>query len=192
YLRELSRGGVGVDLLTFEPGGNRGWDESEREEWRTRLESEGIRWQGLAYHKRPSLPTTVYDIASGAFKAIRIVRRERIDVMHARGYVPAAMGALAKWCAGGKLIFDIRGFMAEEYVDAGLWPESGLLYRLTKAAERKLFETADGFVVLSEKARNILFPATPIHRRGAGGFGLPVGAVPWWGEAERLRRFVVA
>ena len=189
YLRELSRGGVGVDLLTFEPGGNRGWDESEREEWRTRLESEGIRWQALAYHKRPSLPTTLYDIASGALKAIRMVRRERIDVMHARGYVPAAMGALAKLCAGGKLIFDIRGFMAEEYVDAGLWPESGLLYRLTKAAERKLFETADGFVVLSEKARNILFPATPIHGRGAGVSGRPVEVIPCCVDAERFRPF---
>ncbi|MGH9769693.1 MAG: glycosyltransferase [Blastocatellia bacterium] len=193
YLRELVRGGIGVYLLTFEPGGNRGWNESEREEWRARLESQGIRWRALAYHKRPSLPATLYDIAAGALTAIRLVRREGIDVMHARGYVPAAMGALAKPWAGGKLIFDIRGFMAEEYVDAGLWREGGLLYRLTKAAEGKLLEAADGFVVLTEKARKILFPAHslhgPLNGREAGASGRPVEVIPCCVDAERFRPF---
>jgi glycosyltransferase involved in cell wall biosynthesis len=181
YLRELVRGGLGVRLLTFEPGGNRAWGAGEREEWRARLESQGIQWRSLDYHKWPSLPATLYDIASGALTAIRLVRREKIDVMHARGYVPAAMGALAKLLAGGKLIFDIRGFMAEEYVDAGVWPEGGLLYRLTKTAEKKLLKTADGFVVLTEKARKILFPR--------GRDGKPVEVIPCCVDAERFRRF---
>jgi glycosyltransferase involved in cell wall biosynthesis len=181
YLRELVRGGLGVHLLTFEPGGNRAWDESEREGWRARLESQGIQWRSLDYHKRPSLPATLYDIASGALTAARQVRRERIDVMHARSYVPAAMGAVAKWLAGGKLIFDIRGFMAEEYVDAGIWPEGGLLYRWTKTAEKKLLKAADGFVVLTEKARKILFPR--------GGDGRPVEVIPCCVDAERFRAF---
>jgi glycosyltransferase involved in cell wall biosynthesis len=181
YLRELVRGGVGVRLLTFEPGGNRAWDEGEREEWRARLAAQGVQWLSLNYHKWPSLPATLYDIACGALTAIRLVRRERVDALHARGYVPAAIGALAKWRAGGKLIFDIRGFMAEEYVDAGLWPEGGLLYRLTKAAEKKLLKTADGFVVLTEKARKILFPG--------GGEGRPVEVIPCCVDAERFRRF---
>src|SRR5215510_14327296 len=92
YLRELNRGGVDVFLLTFEPGGNGSWGEAERKEWRARLKSQGIKWLSLTYHKRPSLPATLYDISIGALSAIRLVRRERIDVIHARGYVPAAMG----------------------------------------------------------------------------------------------------
>ncbi|HEY6403036.1 MAG TPA: glycosyltransferase family 4 protein [Blastocatellia bacterium] len=181
YLRELVRGGVGVHLLTFEPRGGRAWDGWERKEWRTRLESQGIQWRSLDYHKWPSLPATLYDIAFGALTAIRLVRREEIDVIHARGYVPAAMGALAKWLAGGKLIFDIRGFMAEEYVDAGVWPEGGLLYRLTKTAEKKLLKAADGFVVLTEKARKILFPR---DREGR-----PVEVIPCCVDAKRFRPF---
>jgi glycosyltransferase involved in cell wall biosynthesis len=179
YLRELVRGGIGVHLLTFEPGGNRAWNDGEREEWRARLESQGIQWRSLDYHKWPSLPATLYDIAYGALTAVRMVRRERIDALHARGYVPAAMGALAKWLAGGKLIFDIRGFMAEEYVDAGLWPEGGLLYRLTKKAEKRLLKAADGFVVLTENARKILFPP---DRNGK-----PVEVIPCCVDAERFR-----
>src|SRR5262249_30364692 len=81
------------------------------------------------------------------------------------------------------------GFMAEEYVDAGVWPEGGLLYRLTKAAERKLLEAADGFVVLTEKARNILFPANPRSGRGADVSGRPVEVIPCCVDAERFRAF---
>jgi glycosyltransferase involved in cell wall biosynthesis len=179
YLRELVRGGIGVHLLTFEPGGDFAWNEGEKEAWRARLESQGIQWRSLDYHKWPSLPATLYDIASGALTAVRMVRRERIDILHARGYVPAAMGALAKSLAGGKLIFDIRGFMAEEYIDAGIWPEGGLLYRLTKRAEKKLLKVADGFVVLTEKARKILFP---YDREGR-----PVEVIPCCVDAERFR-----
>jgi glycosyltransferase involved in cell wall biosynthesis len=179
YLRELVRGGMGVHLLTFEPGGNRAWSDGEREEWRARLKSQGIQWRSLDYHKRPSLPATLYDIACGALTAVQMVRRDRIDALHARGYVPAAMGALAKWLAGGKLIFDIRGFMAEEYVDAGLWPEGGLLYRLTKTVEKRLLKAADGFVVLTENARKILFPRDGEER--------PVEVIPCCVDAERFR-----
>jgi hypothetical protein len=93
YLRELVRGGIGVHLLTFESGGNRAWNDGEREEWRARLESQGIQWRSLDYHKWPSLPATLYDIAYGALTAVRMVRRERIDALHARGYVPAATPA---------------------------------------------------------------------------------------------------
>ena len=56
-----------------------------------------------------------------------------------------------------KLLFDIRGFMPEEYTDAGVWPEGGAIYRAAKRAERWLLRVSDGFVVLTEKARDILF-----------------------------------
>lgn len=181
YLCELVRVGVGVHLLTFEPGGDRVWGAGEWKEWHDRLESQGIQWRSLDYHKRPTLPATLFDISAGALTAIRLVRSEGIDVTHARGYVPAAMGALAKWLAGGKLIFDIRGFMAEEYVDAGVWPEGGLLYRLTKMAEKKLLRASDGFVVLTEKARKILFPSDEERR--------PVEVIPCCVDAERFRAF---
>jgi len=71
------------------------------------------------------------------------------------------MGALARKYSSRKpkLIFDIRGFMPEEYTDAGVWPENGSIYRMAKRAERWLLRVSDGFVVLTEKARQILFSA---------------------------------
>src|SRR5688500_2567959 len=144
YLREIRRGGVEVELLTFEPR-DRGWAPDEEGEWITRLRSDGIHWKRLTYHRRPSLPATLYDIAAGAREAGRLVRRRGIGVIHARGHVAAAMGALAKRGTSARLLFDIRGFMPEEYVDAGVWKKAGLNYRLTKSAEGRLMAAADGF-----------------------------------------------
>jgi glycosyltransferase involved in cell wall biosynthesis len=145
YLRELVAGGVEMSLLTFEP---RRFDPAE---WRERLRAEGIEWEALPYHKRPTLPATLYDIARGAFRAASIARRKRIDIFHGRSHVGAAIGALAKRMRGGRLIFDFRGFLAEEYVSAGRWRAGGWLYRLTKMAERRLLRVADGIVFLTER-----------------------------------------
>jgi len=45
----------------------------------------------------------------------------------------------------------VRGLMAEEYVDAHHWPVGGLRYRITKAAERRIFAATDGVVTLTER-----------------------------------------
>src|SRR6266852_5165447 len=158
YLRELAAtAGIDLTLLTFEPKNPR-WSSTERRQWRENLRKQGIRWISLRYHKFPSLPATIYDILVGNLASCYLVTRYRIEVIHARGHVPAAMAALARTLGLAKLIFDIRGFMPEEYVDAGVWPAGGALYRITKAVERKLFAAADAFVVLTHRARKILFP----------------------------------
>lgn len=159
YLRELVKGGNEVSLLTFEPvregeKGNKGDGEI-----RSDLEVDGIEWHWLRYHKRPSVPATVFDIVNGARFVAKLMRSERFDILHARSHVPMVMAALARKMSGHKpkLLFDIRGFFPEEYVDAGIWPENGSIYRGVKRVERWLMSEADGFVVLTEKARGILF-----------------------------------
>ena len=182
YLRQLSRSGIDVGLLTFEPNRRASWSRSEAGDWCDRLQADGIRWFSLPYHKRPSLPATTYDIAAGGWMAARLVRRHGYDVVHARAHVAAAMGAIAKRLAGCRLIFDIRGFNPEEYVDAGVWPENGLNYRLAKRVERRLLSTADGFVVLTEKARDILFPGCS----DSDSKGRPVEVIPCCVDLDRF------
>ena len=178
YLRELVRGGVAMSLLTFEPDLRERWSTESIAEWRDRLRREGIEWSALPYHKRPSLPATLYDIIAGVLRVRAIARRGRIDVIHGRSHVGAAIGALAKKLTGARLLFDIRGLLADEYVDRGNWRAGGLLYRLTKAAERWLYRTADGFVVLTERARETIFP------NGAG--GRPLEVIPCCVDPERF------
>jgi glycosyltransferase involved in cell wall biosynthesis len=189
YLRQLVEAGVEVSLLTFEPRLKESWTREELEAERARLFAEGIRWHWRAYHKRPSLPATLYDVAVGARLAARLLRRGEVSVLHARGHVAALMASLAKKRGGGRIVFDIRGFMPEEYTDAGVWPEGGYLYRGVKGVERFLFKSADAFVVLTEKAREILFPGGAEAEASliTDAEGRPVEVIPCCVDFRRFR-----
>ena len=157
YLRELVAAGVKMWLLTFEPERRKRWDAASIREWRERLRADGIEWEMTAYHKRPSLPATLFDILAGSVRATRIVKRHGIGILHARSDVPAAIGAVVKKLTGAKLIFDIRGLLADEYAESANWRRDGVLYRLTKRVERILIRSADAFVVLTQRVERELF-----------------------------------
>ncbi|MDT7809634.1 MAG: hypothetical protein QOJ70_3447, partial [Acidobacteriota bacterium] len=154
YLRCLATAGVGVHLLTFEPEMRRAWNDEAIEAERARLSSDGIEWSALAYHSRPSALATAYDVLAGALTAARHVRRQGLDVLHARAHVPLAMALVARIFAPRcRIVFDVRGLMAEEYADAGIWAEGSLLFRAVKWLERVGLGRADQVIVLTEKMR---------------------------------------
>jgi glycosyltransferase involved in cell wall biosynthesis len=152
YLEGLASRGHTVHLLTFDVGLPAG----RRRDLEQTLERRGITWHSLRYHKKPSVPATVYDALAGAVAAARIMRRHRLDAIHARNHVPAATALIVKRVIGCRFIFDLRGLMAEEYVDAGLWPRGGLAYRITDWTQRKALERADGVVMLTDAVRRYL------------------------------------
>jgi glycosyltransferase involved in cell wall biosynthesis len=108
-----------------------------------------IEWHYLRYHKSPSLPATIYDMAAGVRFGASIMKRHQIKMIHARGYIPAAIALALKKLFGVKMIFDIRGLMGEEYVDASHWTRGSLRYRLTKIMERRALANTDGIVTLT-------------------------------------------
>jgi glycosyltransferase involved in cell wall biosynthesis len=155
YLRQLSAAGIDVNLLTFESH-LRDLNDDQLAEQREQLAAEGITWFYLPYHKSPSVPATVYDILAGARFAVQLVRRKGINVLHARAHVPMAMALLAQRFVRVKLIFDIRGLMAEEYADAGIWPHDSRRFRMVKKLERAGIHRADQIVVLTQRLRDWL------------------------------------
>lgn len=157
YLRGLAKRGVSFTLLSFErarafsPEGAR-----QCEELRQELSHSGIEWHWLRYHQRPSVPATIYDVLAGIRKARSLVRRNRIGLVHARAHIPATIALALKKSLGTNMIFDVRGLMAEEYVDAGHWREGSIPYRLTKTAECHIFAATDAVVTLTERIWPIL------------------------------------
>ena len=192
YLRELAKRGVRFTLLSFEkPSAFTPEGKQRAEELKSKLLSEGIEWHLLPYHSRPSLPATMYDVMVGIRYASRLVRRNRIELVHARGHVPATIAVALKRKFGIKMIFDLRGLMAEEYVDANHWSPRGLRYRITKTTERRILAATDGLVTLTERI-------WPIIKEwdGLRGRNVPHAVIPCcvdlslfsFVEADRTRR----
>ena len=122
YLRELAGRGVRFTLLSFERSAALQANGSRKcEALQLSLAASGIEWHWLRYHQRPSLPATTYDVIAGIRYAKDLARRNAIEMVHARSHIPATIGLALKKRLGVKLIFDLRGLMAEEYVDAEHW-----------------------------------------------------------------------
>jgi glycosyltransferase involved in cell wall biosynthesis len=148
YLQELAKRDIEMHLLTFERERH---STEKREAIRSELSKSRIHWHSRRYHKRPSLIATLYDVALGTLTALRICRRHQIEFVHARSHVPAAMALMLKRMLGCRFLFDMRGLLAEEYVDAGHWKEGNIKFRLTKRMERVFFRRGDAFVMLTHR-----------------------------------------
>ena len=186
YLLEIAKDGIDVSLLTFEPDFKSKWNADEIETERKMMAEKGVDWHCLPYHKRFSVIATAYDVFRGAWFIRRMIGEKKLDILHGRVHVPTLMGAIARKFSKRKprLLFDIRGFFPEEYTDAGIWPENGIVYRMVKRIERWLIKEADGFVVLTERAREILFPES--RETGFDKLRRPVEVIPCCVDLERF------
>jgi glycosyltransferase involved in cell wall biosynthesis len=153
YLIGVSRRGVEVEIVSFE--GVATTPDMIRTE-RARLEREGIRWTPMVRSPSHSVSRKVWEIGSAALRGLASALRRRPDIVHARSYLPAATAdVVAAICPGAKLLFDVRGMLAEEYVDGGHWADGSFQVRLVKRYERHLFRRSAGIVVLTEALRRI-------------------------------------
>lgn len=138
-------------LISFEKPGD--WaDRKRREAIATRLTAAGIAWYPLTYHKKPTLPATLFDIAQGTVVALYLVLRHHVRIVHARSYLPALIGRIIKTLTGAKLLFDMRGLWADERTDGGIWPANGRIYRVVKRLEKGLLLAADHTVTLTNNS----------------------------------------
>ncbi|HXD32578.1 MAG TPA: glycosyltransferase [Pyrinomonadaceae bacterium] len=188
YLRELARRGVQFTLLSFERSSALAGDGLARiEQLRAELLAQGIEWHWLRYHQTPSLPATMFDVMNGIRLARRLVRKNKIEMVHARSHIPATIALSLKKQFGIKMIFDVRGLMADEYVDANHWQKGSLPYRLTKSMERRAFAAADGIVTLT----NVIWPIVRGWEGLRGRNDVAHAAIPCCADLE-LFKFSVA
>ena len=162
-----------ITLISFEKDGD------GRAALREELAAAGIEWVALDYHRRPPVLSTALDIAAGRRALVRAARRRRPDVVHVRSYVPALMAVLAARRTGGRLLFDIRGFWADERVEGGLWRRGGLLFRVAKRCERVFFARADAVVTLTEAS-------IPAIRAWTSGRDVPIEVIPTCVDPQRF------
>jgi glycosyltransferase involved in cell wall biosynthesis len=183
YLKQLAELEVEFTLLSFERAA--AYTPAGRERCRrlhADLAAQKIDWHLLPYHKTPSLPDTAYDVFAGYRFARRLVRDKKIEMVHARSHIPATIALRLKRRLGTKMIFDVRGLMADEYVDANHWRKDSLAYRLTKDAETRAFTAADGIVTLTQKIWEVVKDWDSVRDRE-----VPHAVVPCCADLELFR-----
>ena len=154
YLRGLTEKGIKISLLSFE---KREYRRQKQEI--ARLEKElsryGIKWYRLPY-LAASPVAAIVSIVWGIFYSSYLVLARGIGIVHARSYFPATIGFVLKLILRVRLIFDMRGFLADEYVDGNIIRENGIIFKLMKTMEKRLILSADEVIVLTEKAAEII------------------------------------
>lgn len=138
-----------ITLITYEKPGD--LEQKERvNEVRQTVHEAGIEWIPLQYHRTPSLPATLWDLLVGFVTCVRVLRRNNIEIVHARSYIPSVLALLCKRLFGTKFIFDMRGFWADERVDGDIWDADSRVYRVAKQLETQFISHADVIVSLTD------------------------------------------
>jgi len=155
YVEELSKRGIKISLVTYEKKLTKDlvkFNQALRE----RLSRLGIVWYCLRYHKSPTLPATVYDILQGTIFTYFLVLKHKYNIIHARQIVPATICMTLRKILKFKWLFDMRGFVAEEYVGHGAWREGGVKFRLVKFIEKLCLSSANSITVLTHKQKDFM------------------------------------
>lgn len=178
YLRGLARRGAEIDLLSYEMAPAEGAIESLR----ASLSGSGIRWTPLVRRRDTRFVVKVSESFVGLRRALAIALRRRPDIVHGRSYLPTAVSdVVASVVPRAKLVFDCRGMLGDEFVDAGHWTTDRLEYRLLKRYEARAFRRAEGVVVLTNSLKQW------IAERGWLGAQTRVEVIPCCVDLEAFR-----
>lgn len=157
YLSGLSRKGYQFHLISFEKND---LFQENREKIQKLLSGFGIHWYPLIYTKNPPVLSTLYDLRRMITLGSEIIKANRIKLVHCRSYISALAGLQFKKKFGTRLIFDMRGFYADERVDGGLWnlsnPVFKLVYRYFKRKEKELIHVSDAVISLTMAGKEII------------------------------------
>lgn len=171
YLRRLVRLGHHFRLLTFEIG------RPSMSEW-SEIE-QGIAWRAIG-----RAPGRV-GLVRALYRANRVVNRllkdGRVQIVHARSYLPAWLAM--RGCSRHDIpwVFDMRGFWIDEKVLKGRLRRDTLRYRHLKRVEKRLLRHAAAIISLTEKA----VPTLEANMRPEA--HTPVVVIPTCVDLDRFR-----
>ena len=166
-----------ITLFSFEKPG------SDLEALAREIGSYGIDWRPLEYHKNPPLLSTLLDVGRGCWALVQAAREDPPELVHVRSYVPALMAVWTKHWTSDQLLFDIRGFWADERVEGGIWPADRTVYRIlyviAKRCESRFFRDATAVVTLTHASVSQI-------QKWAGGRELDVTVIPTCVDRDRF------
>ncbi|RYY72051.1 MAG: hypothetical protein EOO13_00960 [Chitinophagaceae bacterium] len=164
YLIGLSKCGFEFTILSFEKK-----DKLAKEGALIRklTADAGIRWVPLLFTTKPPILAKIYDRYRMWQTAVSLHRNYQFQMTHCRSYVSAEIGLRLREKFGVKMLFDMRGFWADEKIDNGQWrlgnPVYKRIYQHYKKKEREFLLKADAIVSLTEAAKTYLLQKPEYH-----------------------------
>ena len=150
YLRGLSQEHR-ITLITYEKDDD--WADTQRvAKLRAECERLGIRWLPQRFRPQPKVIAPALSMVRMVWLVAREVRRQRVRLIHARSYIPAAVALVVSRMTGVPFIFDMRALWPEELITAGRLRRGSMLHKAMVAAERACLRQAAAVVSLTNAA----------------------------------------
>lgn len=179
YLRGLSQEHR-ITLITYEKDDD--WADTQRvAKLRAECERLGIRWLPQRFRPRPKVIAPALSMARMVWLVMREVRRQRVRLIHARSYIPAAVALVVSRLTGVPFLFDMRALWPEELITAGRLRRGSMLHKAMVAAERACLRHAGGVVSLTHAAAEHLRRVYPEDLAGQ-----TVSVIPTCADLDRF------
>lgn len=88
-----------------------------------------VHWHPQDYQLSGGIRTTLKQVRKMHKVAKYLHEVHHFDIVHCRSYMPALTGLRMKRKYGTKLVFDMRGFWADERIDGKIWSLDSPIYR---------------------------------------------------------------
>ena len=150
YLRGLSRDHA-ITLITYEKPEDLA-DTAAMVHARADCAAHGIRWLPQQFQPQPKIIAPALSMMRMIWMVRREVRREGIQLIHARSYIPAAVALVVSRMTGVPFLFDMRALWPEELITAGRLRRGSLIHRAIAGTERACLAKSAGVVSLTRAA----------------------------------------
>jgi hypothetical protein len=147
----LARRGIRYHVLSLEKRRDLR-DTTRTAAKRELLGKAGADWSFLPYEDGGGMAQVARNVGRLTRMALMITQRQRIDVVHARAHLSAAVAWLVRRARAAPYLFDFRGYWVDEQREQGRWVSRALPYGIAKRAEAQLIRDAAGIVTLTELA----------------------------------------
>lgn len=179
YLRGLSQEHR-ITLITYEKDDD--WADTQRvATLLAECDRLGIRWLPQRFRAQPKVIAPALSMVRMVWLVAREVRRQRVRLIHARSYIPAAVALVVSRLTGVPFLFDMRALWPEELITAGRLRRGSMLHKAMVASERACLRHAGGVVSLTHAAAEHLRRVYPEDLAGQR-----VAVIPTCADLDRF------
>lgn len=156
YLIGLAKKGHIITIISFEKNER---FKNQQQYIQTILSTSNITWIPLVFKTTPPIISTILNLIKLNSAIKSILKKQDIKLIHCRSYLTTIV-ALKFKSTKRAILFDIRGFWADERIDGNIWSVNSCLYRtiykLFKKIELNLFEKSNHVICLTHKGKQII------------------------------------